>query len=71
VVAAGRERDAATLPALVAERDGAPVGLLTYEPGPAGLEIVTIDAPERGHGTGTALLDAARRVAAAAGLARV
>jgi ribosomal protein S18 acetylase RimI-like enzyme len=71
VVVDGRSRDAAALPGLVAEDGGRRAGLLTYEIGPAGLEVVTLDALERGRGAGTALLDAARRTAAAHGRARV
>ncbi|WP_432827746.1 hypothetical protein [Dactylosporangium sp. CA-092794] len=61
VVVGGRLRDAAALPALVAGADGRRAGLLTYDTGPAGLEVVTLDATERGRGAGTALLAAARR----------
>ncbi|MEV8512739.1 GNAT family N-acetyltransferase [Dactylosporangium sp. NPDC051484] len=71
VVVDGRARDAAGLDGLVAEDGGRLVGLLTYEIGPAGLEVVTLDATERGRGTGTALLLAARRVAAERGTGRV
>jgi GNAT superfamily N-acetyltransferase len=51
------------LPGFLAERDGRPVGLLTYEVRGDTLEVVSIDAfPARG-GTGTALLEAAVRAA--------
>ncbi|MFB9176997.1 GNAT family N-acetyltransferase [Dactylosporangium sucinum] len=66
-----RIRNAAELPALVAENDTGPVGLLTYAAGPGGLEVVTIDTLVRRIGAGTALLAAARDLAAAAGLRRV
>jgi len=71
VVAGDRLRNAAELPALIAESDGRPVGLLTYDITPAGFEIVTIDAPVRGQGTGTELLAAARETAARAGCTRL
>ncbi|MFB9447568.1 GNAT family N-acetyltransferase [Dactylosporangium vinaceum] len=72
IVVGGRARDAAGLPALVAiGDDGRPAGLLTYDTGPAGLEVVSLDAVERGGGVGTALLAAARAVAAGLGLRRV
>ncbi|MFI5909149.1 GNAT family N-acetyltransferase [Dactylosporangium sp. NPDC051541] len=72
VVVGGVARDAAALPALMAVGgDGRPAGLLTYDTGPAGLEVVSLDALERGGGVGTALLAAAREVAAALGLRRV
>ncbi|MEV4512155.1 GNAT family N-acetyltransferase [Dactylosporangium sp. NPDC049525] len=57
---------------MVAE-DGAGerVGLLTYEIAATGLEIVTIDAVRPHRGIGTALLDAAKAVAADAGCTRL
>ena len=59
VVSRGVLLDAGHLPALVAERDGMPAGLLTFLPRPGGdTEIVTIDAFPSGAGTGGALLDA-------------
>ncbi|GID28386.1 GNAT family N-acetyltransferase [Paractinoplanes brasiliensis] len=71
VVAHGVSYDAATLPALIAWLDGAPVGLLTYVLGPDDLEVVTIDAAVPGAGVGTALLAAAADRAWAAGASRV
>ncbi|WP_432995200.1 GNAT family N-acetyltransferase [Dactylosporangium sp. CA-233914] len=71
VVVRGRSRDAAGLPGFVAVEDGRRVGLLTYDTGPTGLEVVTLNAVEPGIGAGTALLDGARRVAAEHGLTRV
>ncbi|HSK91707.1 MAG TPA: GNAT family N-acetyltransferase [Euzebyales bacterium] len=58
VVSRGALIDAATLPALVAERDGVPAGLLTFLPRPEGqTEIVTVDAFPAGAGTAGRLLD--------------
>jgi GNAT superfamily N-acetyltransferase len=88
VVAHGVVYDAAALPALIAERDGAPVerdgvpagrvggyaelaGLLTYDISDRGLEVVTIDAPVRHGGVGSALLEAAVARARAAGAGRL
>ncbi|MEY9844668.1 GNAT superfamily N-acetyltransferase [Streptacidiphilus sp. BW17] len=71
VVAHGTVYDALHLPALLAERDGRVVGLLTYTLSPGGLEVVTLDAvPPRG-GVGSALLDAGVVVARRAGAARL
>jgi uncharacterized protein YhfF/N-acetylglutamate synthase-like GNAT family acetyltransferase len=64
--------DARLLPALVAEDpDGVLAGVATWSmPGEA-LEVVTLHAREQWHGTGTALLAAARRVAEASGAHRL
>lgn len=60
--------DPLSLPGLVAERDGAPIGLATVHETPSGgLEIVTLHAAPRGVGAGTALLEVAREVALASG----
>lgn len=59
MVSRGALLDTAELPALIAERDGMAVGLLTFLPRPGGhTEIVTIDAFPSGAGTGGLLLDA-------------
>ncbi|MBL7259008.1 GNAT family N-acetyltransferase [Paractinoplanes lichenicola] len=71
VVAHGIAYDAAALPALIAWLDGGPVGLLTYELGTDGLEVVTLDAVVAGAGVGSALLEAAANRAWAAGASRV
>jgi N-acetylglutamate synthase-like GNAT family acetyltransferase len=70
-VAHGVAYDAATLPALVAEQDDRIVGLLTYTLADGDLEVVTIDAPERHLGAGSALLAAATDVAREAGARRL
>jgi GNAT superfamily N-acetyltransferase len=71
LVTHGVAYDAAILPALLAERDGAPAGLLTYTVDDEGMEIVTLDAVERRSGAGTALLAAAADLARAAGARRL
>ena len=67
----GELRDASVLPALVAERDGEPVGLLTYEVVGDELEVMSIESWDEGSGVGTALLTAAVDAAGAAGCSRV
>jgi GNAT superfamily N-acetyltransferase len=64
-------RDASVLPALVAERDGEPVGLLTYEVVGDELEVMSIESWDEGSGVGSALLAAAVSVAIEAGCRRV
>jgi len=59
MVSRGVLLDAVELPAIIAERDGMAVGLLTFLPRPGGqTEVVTIDAFPSGAGTGGLLLDA-------------
>ncbi len=71
VVVHGTVMNAAELPALLAERDGTPLGLLTYRTGTHGLEVVTLDTVERRSGTGSALLAAATETARGAGARRM
>jgi GNAT superfamily N-acetyltransferase len=67
----GRLYDLRTFPTLVVERDGALVGVLTYEIVADAVEVVSIDAtPPRG-GVGTTLLRAAADVGRAHGCARL
>ncbi len=61
----------ATLPGVLAERDGRAVGLLTWTVDGDTLEVVTIDAFPAGAGTGTALLEAAAEAARVAGCRRL
>src|SRR3989337_347934 len=56
------------LPGFVAEQVGDPVGLLTYQV--AG-EIITLDSTRPGMGVGTALIEAVREAARAAGCRRL
>jgi GNAT superfamily N-acetyltransferase len=58
-------------PALVAERDGALAGVLTYVVGRDECEILTLHAAQRWHGVGTALLEAVERIAAERGCRRL
>jgi GNAT superfamily N-acetyltransferase len=62
-VAHGTVFEPAELPGFLAERDGRPVGLLTYGVRGEALEVVSINAFPPHRGTGTALLDAAARAA--------
>ena len=57
IVAHGVVYEPSSLPGLVAEDDGRPVGLLTFIVGGDECEIVTIDAFDEGRGVGTALID--------------
>ncbi|HEY3750477.1 MAG TPA: GNAT family N-acetyltransferase [Pseudonocardiaceae bacterium] len=61
----------ATLPGLLAERDGEIVGVLTYTQVGDAVEVVTIDALHRLAGIGTALIDAVVEVAAELGATRL
>lgn len=70
-VSRGRVHDASSLPALVALEGAERVGLLTYNVIGGELEVVTLDALRESIGVGTALLDAVRREAVAAGCRRV
>lgn len=63
--------DAAACPALIAEADGAPVGLLTYLVDERGLEVVSIDAQLSRSGVGSALLASAAEVARHVGVPRL
>ena len=67
----GELRDASVLPALVAERDGVPVGLLTYEVVGDQLEVMSVESWDEGTGVGSALLEAAVEAARASGCRRV
>jgi GNAT superfamily N-acetyltransferase len=58
-------------PALLAERDGALAGVLTYVVGRDDCEILTLHAAEQWHGAGTALLEAVERIAAERGCRRL
>ena len=73
VMARGERIDARPLPALVAvaEDGDERVGLLTYRVDSNSLEIVTIDAFERGRGIGSALLGGVIELARMEGVWRV
>ncbi len=57
VVSRGRLHHADTLPGLIAELQGEPVGLLTYRFENAECEIVTLNSLLEQHGVATALLN--------------
>jgi GNAT superfamily N-acetyltransferase len=58
-------------PALVAERDGALAGVLTYVIAGDDCEILTLHAAQRRAGAGTALVEAVERVAGERGCRRL
>ena len=58
VVTGGKARDVTLLEGFVAEADGEPVGLATYETRGAECELVTLDSLREGIGVGSALLAA-------------
>jgi ribosomal protein S18 acetylase RimI-like enzyme len=60
VVAHGVVYEPSSLPGLVAEDDGRPVGLLTFILEGDECEIVTIDVFDEGRGVGTALIDSVK-----------
>jgi GNAT superfamily N-acetyltransferase len=58
VVTHGKARDASLLEGVVAELEGEPVGLATYETRGAECELVTLDSLREGSGVGSALIQA-------------
>jgi ribosomal protein S18 acetylase RimI-like enzyme len=71
VVAHGTLYCPAELPGFVAEADGRVVGLITYHIAGDACEIVTLDSLSEGQGIGTALIEAVRAAASAAGCRRL
>ena len=67
----GRLEHALDHPALVAEHDGALVGVLTFVLAEEDCEILTLHAAERFRGTGSALVEAVERLAADSGCSRL
>ena len=63
VVTHGRARDASLLEGFVAEVDGEPVGLATYETRGAESELVTLDSLREQIGVGSALVAAVANAA--------
>ncbi len=63
VVTNGKARDASLLEGFVAEDDGEPMGLATYETRGAECELVTLDSLDEGTGIGSALLVAVANAA--------
>ena len=71
VVSTSGLHDASTLPGFVAERQGQPVGLVTYRIADGECEVVTLHSTRPGAGAGTALLEAVRGVAVSEGCRRL
>jgi GNAT superfamily N-acetyltransferase len=67
----GRLEDSLAHPALIAERDGELIGVLTYVLDGDSCEVLTLQASERQHGVGTALVEAVERLATDAGCSRL
>jgi GNAT superfamily N-acetyltransferase len=67
----GRLENPLDHPALLAERDGALAGVLTYVLTGDECEILTLHAAERGRGVGTAMIEAVERLAAGRGCRRL
>jgi ribosomal protein S18 acetylase RimI-like enzyme len=67
----GRLERALEHPALLAERDGALRGVLTFVLGDGDCEILTLHAADRFRGIGTALVEAVERLATEAGCSRL
>ncbi len=71
IVTRGRVHDAGALPGVAAIEEGRPVGLATYHVEGRACEIVSLDAVVQGAGVGSALLQAVRDAALAAGCTRL
>jgi GNAT superfamily N-acetyltransferase len=71
VVSRGQVHRPETLPGFVARKEGQPVGLITYRLQGGEGEIVTIDSLAENQGIGTALVEAVRQAAKAAGCTRL
>jgi hypothetical protein len=63
VVVRGKARDASLLEGFVAEIDGEPTGLATFETRGAECELVTLDSLQEGIGVGSALVAAVANAA--------
>jgi N-acetylglutamate synthase-like GNAT family acetyltransferase len=71
VVSRGRLYESDTLPGLIAELQGEPVGLLTYHIEKPACEVVTLNSTLEKHGVATALLDAVEKEAVRSGCRRL
>ncbi len=71
VISRGVAHDVAALPGFVALLGGEPVGLLTYHIAGDACEIVTLNSQVERRGAATALIEAARAHAQAAGCRRL
>ena len=63
IVTQGTSYQADLLPALIADLDGKPSGVLIYSIKNTELEIVSLNAIEKGKGIGSALLDEIEKIA--------
>ena len=70
IVTLGRAHDALCIPGLVAMQDGQPIGLLKYRMDDS-MEIVSLNSLHEGTGVGSALVEAAVRIARENGCSRV
>jgi GNAT superfamily N-acetyltransferase len=71
IITRGKVHHADRLPGLIAEVDGKPAGLITYEIVGNKCEIVTMNSLAEARGVGSALVDAVRNAAANAGCQRL
>jgi ribosomal protein S18 acetylase RimI-like enzyme len=71
IVTRGKIHDTSALPGFVALQDAEPVGLATYTIEADQCEMVSLDSLVEGMGIGTALTQAVRHAAAAAGCKRL
>jgi ribosomal protein S18 acetylase RimI-like enzyme len=62
IVTRGITYEADNLPSIIVELDGIRVGLLTYKIKNGELEIITMNATEKGKGIGSALLNEVERI---------
>ena len=71
MVSRGRRHEVDALPGFALFRSGEPAGLVTYRTADGECEIVTLDSLDEGRGVGSALVDAVREQARAAGCSRL
>jgi ribosomal protein S18 acetylase RimI-like enzyme len=71
VVSRGRVHQADQLPGFVATQENQPVGLVTYRVEGDACEIVSLDSLVEGSGIGSALIEAVKEAASAAGCRRL
>jgi N-acetylglutamate synthase-like GNAT family acetyltransferase len=67
----GRIVDASKVPGFIAERQGKPIGLVTYRFENNQCEFVTLNSAKEGIGVGSALIKAVKEAAAGAGCKRI
>ncbi len=71
IITRGQGHEALDAPAVIAETGGQALGLATYRISEGECELLTIDSLQSGAGVGSALLEAVRRQASAAGCSRI